>query len=66
MPSFLSSFCSIWSHLLGLVRDRGKTILITTHYIEEAKQANVVGLMRNGTLLAEDVPQVRTELQMDN
>ena len=38
--------------------DRGKTIVITTHYIEEAKQANVVGLLRNGRLLAEDPPQV--------
>ena len=48
----------IWSHLLDLVGDRGKTIVITTHYIEEAKQANVVGLLRNGRLLAEDPPQV--------
>ena len=32
------------------------TILITTHYIEEARQASVVGLMRNGFLLAEENP----------
>ena len=32
------------------------TILITTHYIEEARQASRVGLMRNGRLLAEDPP----------
>ena len=32
------------------------TILITTHYIEEARQASVVGLMRNGALLAEENP----------
>lgn len=29
---------------------------MTTHYIEEARQANVVGLMRQGRLLAENSP----------
>ena len=33
------------------------TIMITTHYIEEASQASKVGLMRNGRLLAEDSPK---------
>jgi len=32
------------------------TIMITTHYIDEAKQANAVGLMRNGRLLTENSP----------
>jgi ABC-type multidrug transport system ATPase subunit len=40
------------------------TILITTHYIEEARQASAVGLMRNGRLLAEDAPdKLVTHLQ---
>ena len=33
------------------------TVIITTHYIEEARQANVVGLMRHGRLLAEAPPE---------
>ena len=33
------------------------TIIITTHYIEEARQANMVGLMRNGRILAESSPE---------
>ena len=33
------------------------TVIITTHYIEEARQANVVGLMRAGRLLAENSPE---------
>ena len=33
------------------------TVIITTHYIEEARQANVVGLMRHGRLLAESSPE---------
>lgn len=47
---------NIWNHLLRLSTEQKKTILITTHYIEEAKQAHYVGLMRNGRLLAEDSP----------
>lgn len=33
------------------------TVIITTHYIEEARQAHVVGLMRHGRLLAEASPE---------
>ena len=42
---------SIWNHLIRLSSEQKKTILITTHYIEEARQANTVGLMRNGRFL---------------
>lgn len=48
----------IWNHLLEI--SRGKqvcTIVITTHYIEEARKADMVGMMRYGRLLAEDTPQ---------
>merc|ERR1719469_1156239 len=47
---------SIWQHLRHLASSKGKTIIITTHYIEEARQADCVGMMRNGRLLAEDSP----------
>lgn len=33
---------SIWNHLVKLARDDKKTIVITTHYIEEARQATIV------------------------
>lgn len=46
----------IWQHMVNLVSTQGTTIVITTHYIEEARQANVVGLMRDGRLLAEAPP----------
>jgi len=48
---------SIWQHLRHLSSSRSKTIIITTHYIEEARQADCVGMMRNGRLLTEDSPQ---------
>ena len=45
----------IWSHLQSLTHS-GVTIIITTHYIEEARDANMVGIMRNGRLLAQEHP----------
>ena len=47
---------SIWKYLNIRCRE-GLTILFVTHYIEEATNANKVGLMRNGKLLAEDNPK---------
>ncbi|XP_064173396.1 ABC transporter G family member 20 isoform X2 [Anguilla rostrata] len=46
----------IWQHLVEIVKGGQVSVIITTHYIEEARQANVVGLMRNGRLLAEAPP----------
>lgn len=47
---------NIWNHLVTLATEENMTIIITTHYIEEARQANIVGLMRKGRLLAEESP----------
>uniref|UniRef100_UPI001EAE9E36 ABC transporter G family member 23-like n=1 Tax=Oncorhynchus gorbuscha TaxID=8017 RepID=UPI001EAE9E36 len=47
----------IWQHLVEIVKTGKVSVVITTHYIEEARQANVVGLMRNGRLLAEGHPE---------
>ncbi|XP_075906936.1 ABC transporter G family member 23 isoform X2 [Nelusetta ayraudi] len=46
----------IWQHLVEIVKTGKVSVIITTHYIEEARQADVVGLMRNGRLLAEGPP----------
>ncbi|XP_037028883.1 ABC transporter G family member 20 isoform X3 [Bradysia coprophila] len=48
---------SIWSHLVHITKAGQKTVIITTHYIEEARQAHTIGLMRSGRLLAEESPQ---------
>jgi ABC-type multidrug transport system ATPase subunit len=47
----------IWSHLIELANVNNVTVLMTTHYIEEARQSDRIGLMRNGVLIAEDTPQ---------
>ena len=52
----------IWEHLRKISED-GITVVLTTHYIDEAGKADRVGLMRNGKLLAESSPK---ELMNDN
>jgi len=47
----------LWALLEGLA-DRGVTILVTTHYMEEAQQlADRVGLLADGRLAALDTPE---------
>ncbi|CAF3580506.1 unnamed protein product [Rotaria sp. Silwood1] len=48
----------IWSHLINISKTSKTTIIITTHYIEEARKADRVGLMRSGRMLAEDEPSL--------
>ena len=50
----------IWSHLQSLAHT-GVSVIITTHYIEEARDAHMVGIMRDGRLLAQDQPAVLME-----
>ena len=47
---------TIWDHLVELSDKHQLTVIITTHYIEEARSANSVGLMRHGRLLVEASP----------
>ncbi|KAI8423035.1 hypothetical protein MSG28_014123 [Choristoneura fumiferana] len=47
---------SIWDHLVEITKGGRTTVIITTHYIDETKQANVIGLMRGGRFLAEEAP----------
>ncbi|XP_055304919.1 ABC transporter G family member 23 [Sitodiplosis mosellana] len=47
---------SIWDHLVEITNTMKKTVIITTHYIEETRQAHVIGLMRGGKFLAEESP----------
>ncbi|WP_271749934.1 ABC transporter ATP-binding protein [Cohnella sp. JJ-181] len=46
---------SIWSSLLAL-RERGTTILLTTHVMDEADRCDRIGLIREGTLTAVGSP----------
>lgn len=47
---------AFWDLIYTLV-DQGVTILVTTHYMDEAEYCTRVGIMRDGRLLALDSPQ---------
>lgn len=46
---------SFWGYFRDLARE-GKTVVITTHIMEEAERCDMVGFMRNGRMLAESSP----------
>lgn len=47
---------SFWNYFANL-KSKGITILITTHYMDEASHCGRVGFMRSGKLIAEGEPQ---------
>ncbi len=57
----------MWSEIAGLARERGKTVLLTTHYLEEADQlAERVAIVDRGTVVAEGTPEeLKRELRGD-
>ncbi len=57
---------AFWSFFQKLTR-RGKTVLITTHYMEEAAKCDFVGLLHRGRLLAKGSPaEVKERTGADN
>src|SRR5579883_2287008 len=46
---------SFWKYFESLKRE-GATVIITTHYMDEARRCDVVGMMRSGKMIYEDQP----------
>ena len=46
---------SFWSNF-GKLKMSGKTVVITTHYMDEAKHCDRIGLMHRGRMVAEGIP----------
>ena len=44
-----------WDYFAGLKAD-GKTVILTTHYMDEAVRCDTVGMMRLGRMIAEGAP----------
>lgn len=47
---------SFWEYFGNLTK-RGVTVLITTHYMDEANRCDMVGMIRKGSLVAEGPPE---------
>ncbi len=48
---------NLWEHILRLRRERDTTIVVTTHYLEEAdKMAERVVIIDHGRIIADDTP----------
>lgn len=47
-----------WEYFAEIARKQGTTILVTTHYLNEAAWADRVGVMRNGKIIAIDSPEI--------
>lgn len=57
----------IWLYLAEISTSQNITVLMSTHYIEEANQSTHVGILRNGVILVEDNPQnVLRSMQTSN
>jgi ABC-type multidrug transport system ATPase subunit len=48
---------AIWEFLTALASSKKATILLSTHYLDEAKRSNRVGFIRKGVLAAENSPK---------
>ncbi len=56
---------NLWKHLQEVVKERGMTILITTHYLEEADRiCDRVGIIHQGKIVSEGTPaELRSKLE---
>jgi len=43
-------------HLIHRLAERGKTVFVTTHYMDEAEECGRIALMREGKIIAADSP----------
>lgn len=54
---------AFWSHLTELRRQRGMTVFLTTHYIEEAEDADAIAIIDHGRIVASGSPaRLKAEL----
>lgn len=53
----LSSRAQIWSMIHHLQNEKKMTVFLTTHYLEEAKQADALCVLKEGRIIAQGTPK---------
>lgn len=53
---------SIWNELLRLKNEEGKTIIVTTHVMDEAEKCDYIAMVRDGSFIASGTPHQLKEL----
>lgn len=48
---------SIWNELMRLKREEGKTIIVTTHVMDEAEKCDCIAMIREGSIITTGSPQ---------
>ena len=48
---------NIWNELLRLKNEEGKTIIVTTHVMDEAERCDYIALVRDGSFIATGTPR---------
>jgi len=57
---------NLWEYLLGVRKEHGTTVFLTTHYLEEAEQAHDLCVMTKGRIIARGTPaELRSALVED-
>ncbi|OXA40401.1 ABC transporter G family member 23 [Folsomia candida] len=46
----------IWNYLESLVKSRGTTVFVTTHYVQETRNCAKIGYLKDGHMLVQDSP----------
>jgi ABC-2 type transport system ATP-binding protein len=58
-----SSRRTLWDYLRLVRKEHGTTVFLTTHYLEEAEQAESICMMKKGQIVARGTPaQIKAEL----
>lgn len=48
---------NMWKIIFKMVKEKGTTVIITTHYVEEARRTDLIGFMRKGEVIAQESPE---------
>jgi ABC-2 type transport system ATP-binding protein len=58
---------SIWNELLRLKEEEGKTIIVTTHVMDEAEKCDLIAMVRDGLIITRGTPkELKAQYQAEN